>query len=152
AARGGEARQGQPGELTTSASRLARCIYGVLAQRRDISYGRAGRGKEKGSMAQEAVVMEPKTVMPQRQARRRVPEGETQSDPAVRYFLAGKEVDGASPVLGRELASENEALIESLKTGVGFYAVSEYRATPDMTGKAPLIRKEAVRRTVTSGK
>ncbi|MGH9351197.1 MAG: hypothetical protein ACRD2G_03405 [Terriglobia bacterium] len=109
-------------------------------------------------MVQEAVVMEPKTVMPQRQARRPLEKG-PEGEPTMRYFLAGKETDGASPVLGRELASENEALIESLKTGASFYAVSEFRATPDMTGKAPLIRKEAVRkaetrdqRQVTSGK
>ncbi|MGH9772305.1 MAG: hypothetical protein ACRD4Q_11510 [Candidatus Acidiferrales bacterium] len=105
-------------------------------------------------MAQEAVVMEPKApqVVTPHPARRRAPEGEAQSDGMVRYFLAGKEAGGASPVLGRELTNENEALIESLKTGMSFYAVSEYRAAPDMTGKAPLIRKEAVRKAVTSGK
>lgn len=99
-------------------------------------------------MGQEAVVLETKTpqVLPRRAARRRLPEGETASNPVVRYFLAGKGADGPIPALGREVANENEALIESLKAGVGFFAVSEFRATADLSGRAPLIRKEAVKK------
>lgn len=96
-------------------------------------------------MAQEAVVMEPKAQAAARPSRRTA-EKPSEVEAAVRYFLAASDANGKSPSLGRELASENEALIESLKMGVSFYAVSEYRAIPDMTGKAPLIRKEAVRR------
>lgn len=98
-------------------------------------------------MPQEAVVMEPKTsqVAAKRPARRPA-ERVCEDERVVRYFLAGSESDGRSLSLDRELASENEALIESLKMGVSFYAVTEYRAAPDVTGKAPLIRKEAVKR------
>jgi hypothetical protein len=99
-------------------------------------------------MAQEAVVMEPKAVAAQRAARRRV-EKPAEEEPVVRYFLAGKDLQGGSPSLARELANENEALIESLKTGLSFYAVSEYRAVPDVAGKAPLIRKKPVRKAET---
>jgi hypothetical protein len=99
-------------------------------------------------MAQEATMMEPKApqAVAQRPARRRPAPGETQPEPAVRFFLGGKDSNGGSPLLGKELASENEALIESLKTGASFYAITEYRALPDVSGKAPLIRKEAVKR------
>jgi hypothetical protein len=96
-------------------------------------------------MAQEAVVMEPKAqpVAAQRPARRRA-DKPAEDEPIVRYFLAGKESQGGSPSLARELANENEALIESLKTGLSFYAVSEYRAVPDVAGKSPLIRRKPV--------
>lgn len=98
-------------------------------------------------MAQEAVVMEPKAqAIAAARPSRRPAEKPSEAEAAVRYFLAGSESNDKSPSLGRELVSENEALIESLKMGVSFYAVSEYRAIPDMTGKAPLIRKEAVKR------
>jgi hypothetical protein len=99
-------------------------------------------------MAQEATTMEPKApqAVAQHPARRRPVPGEPQPEPAVRFFLGGKDSNGGSPLLGKELASENEAVIESLKTGASFYAVTEYRAVPDVTGKAPLIRKEAVRK------
>lgn len=103
-------------------------------------------------MPAEAAVVEPKGPQPvvQHPARRRPALAEPEDEVAVRYFLAGKATDGGPPTLGREMASENESLIESLKSGVNFYAVSEYRATPDLSGKSPLIRKEAVRKTVKS--
>lgn len=99
-------------------------------------------------MVQETVVMEAKTppVAVQRPARRRPAEQQTQLEPAVRFFLAGKESQGGTPSLGREVANENEALIDSLKTGVSFYAVTEYRSVPDLTGKIPTIRKESVKK------
>lgn len=97
-------------------------------------------------MAAEAMAVETKGPQPviQKPVRRRATPAESEGESALRFFLAAK--DGASPSLGREVANENEALIESLKTGVSFYAVTEYRAVPDVTGKAPLIRKEAVKR------
>lgn len=98
-------------------------------------------------MPQEAVVTDPKVppVAAQRLTRRR-PEKPAEEEPVFRYFLAGKDSQGGNPSLARELANENEALIESLKTGLSFYAVSEYRAVPDVAGKAPLIRKKAMTR------
>jgi hypothetical protein len=98
-------------------------------------------------MAQEAVVMEPKAapVATARPARKRA-EKLAEEEPVVRYFLAAKDSQGGSPSLAREHANENEALIESLKTGLSFYAVAEYRAVPDVAGKTPLIRKQPVKR------
>lgn len=99
-------------------------------------------------MTQEAVMMEPKNrpTAADHPPRRRTREGESLAEPAIRFFLAGKGAEGGSPLLGKEFSNENEALIESLKTGVSFYAVTEYRAIADLTGKAPRIQKEAVKR------
>jgi hypothetical protein len=105
-------------------------------------------------MVAEAMAMETKGPQPvtQKPARRRAATSGPESESALRFFLAAKDGNGGNPSLGREVANENEALIESLKTGVSFYAVTEYRAIPDVTGKAPLIRKEAVRKAVKSDK
>ncbi|HTV56643.1 MAG TPA: hypothetical protein VMI06_17230 [Terriglobia bacterium] len=105
-------------------------------------------------MATEAATVETRGPQPvaQKPARRRPAPADTQSEPPLRYFLAPKDGDGATPSLGREVSNENEALIESLKSGASYFAVSEYRAVPDMTGKAPKIRKEAMRKTETRDK
>lgn len=97
--------------------------------------------------AQEVAVAEPKPQAGSAARPARKPaEKSADGDPRLRYFLAGDERNGAAPSLGREVTSENEALIESIKTGMRFYVVSEYRAVADMTGKTPLIRKEAVKK------
>ena len=72
-----------------------------------------------------------------------VPTGST------RFFLAKVGANGASstiPALDRELATEGEAKIESLKTGLSYYSVVEWRATADFTGKNPQVRSEPVKR------
>ena len=61
---------------------------------------------------------------------------------AARFFLAKTEPDGNAPALDRELATEAEAMLESLKTGRSYYSVIEWRAVADCTGKAPQVRKE----------
>jgi hypothetical protein len=64
---------------------------------------------------------------------------------AVSRFFLGK-ADGKSPVLEREVGSENEAMIESLKTGQSYFVVSEWRALADLSGKSPQVGKELVKR------
>jgi hypothetical protein len=49
-------------------------------------------------------------------------------------------------VIDREVANEKEALLESLKTGQSYFAVSEWKAIADLSKEVPQIRKEAVRR------
>jgi hypothetical protein len=61
-----------------------------------------------------------------------------------RFFL-GK-ANGKTPLLEREITSEKEALLESLKTGESYFAVSEWRAIADLSKEVPQIRKEAVQR------
>ena len=50
------------------------------------------------------------------------------------------------PGLEREMSGEKEALLESLKTGQSYFAVSEWRAIADLSKEVPQIRKEAVKR------
>ncbi len=61
-----------------------------------------------------------------------------------RFFL-GK-ADAKTPVLEREFATENDALIEALKTGQTYFVVSEWKAVADLSKEVPQIRKDIVRR------
>jgi hypothetical protein len=63
-----------------------------------------------------------------------------------RFFLAKSGANGNAPSLDRELANEAEAMIESLKSGLNYYSVFEYRAVSDCSGKHPIVKKEPVRR------
>jgi hypothetical protein len=59
-----------------------------------------------------------------------------------RYFI-GK-ADGKAPSLERELASEKEAMVESLRSGQSYFAITEWRAVADISKDVPVIRKEIV--------
>ena len=49
------------------------------------------------------------------------------------------------PDLGQEMASEGEALIEAFKNGQPFYALTAWRAVPEVNGGgSPVIVKQAV--------
>jgi len=64
---------------------------------------------------------------------------------SVRFFLAKAEASGNTPALDRELATEAEAILESLKSGRSYYSVTEWRAVADCTGKSPQVKGEPVR-------
>ncbi len=66
--------------------------------------------------------------------------------PQARFFLAKPGANGVTPALERECTTEAEAIAEAFKTGVSYYAVSEYRALVDCSGKQPVLKKEAVKR------
>ena len=61
-----------------------------------------------------------------------------------RYFLAEANGNNGSLALGREVASEGEALVEALCLGVTYYEIQEYRVVPDFSGRKPQLGKEAV--------
>lgn len=63
-----------------------------------------------------------------------------------RFFLAKPGANDNAPTLDRELANEAEAMIESLKSGLNYYSVIEYRVVSDCSGKQPIVKKEAVRK------
>ena len=63
-----------------------------------------------------------------------------------RFFLAKPGANGNAPSPDRELANEAEAMIESLKSGLNYYSVLEYRVISDCSGKQPIVKKEAVRK------
>ena len=77
-------------------------------------------------------------------ARRKPDRRSTQVPASLRYFLAKDQSSSAAPQFGKELSNENEALIESVRSGLAYYAVSEWRAVPDLSGKTPQITKEPV--------
>ena len=62
-----------------------------------------------------------------------------------RYFLAKPNGSDDQPAFDREVANEGEALVEALRLGVSFYAVQEFRAVADFSGRKPQLDKEAVR-------
>ncbi len=72
--------------------------------------------------------------------------GEVTTALTPRFFLAKPGAIGSAPSLDRELANEAEAMIESLKSGLNYYSVVEYRAVSDCSGKQPIVKKEPVRR------
>ena len=65
---------------------------------------------------------------------------------ATRFFLAKAGAIGNTPAFDRELATEGEAKVEALKSGLNYYSVVEWRATADFAGKNPQVRSEAVKR------
>ena len=64
----------------------------------------------------------------------------------VRFFLAKPGSHGTSPALDREVATENEALVEAFKLGVSYYSIQEWRAVTDLAGKKPQLTGELVSR------
>ncbi len=64
---------------------------------------------------------------------------------APRFFL-GSVASGGRPALENEYATENEALIESLRTGQSFFVVTEWKAIADLSKSIPRIGREAIRR------
>jgi hypothetical protein len=80
-------------------------------------------------------------------AAKRKPDRHPSQGPAsLRYFLAKDQSSSPAPQFGKELANENEALIESVRSGLAYYVVSEWRAVPDLSGRTPQIIKQAVAR------
>ena len=77
-----------------------------------------------------------------RKNKRRFAQGSGGSTP-VRFFLSKADSNGV-PNLDRELESEPEAIVESLKTGKSYFVISEWRGLADVSKKIPLIRKESV--------
>jgi hypothetical protein len=67
-------------------------------------------------------------------------EGEVQ-----RFFLAKAGGSGSVPDLGKEVPGEPEAIVESLKTGLNYFVVSEWRGVADFSGKNPQLMREAAR-------
>ena len=64
----------------------------------------------------------------------------------LRFFLAKHGAADGIPNLEREFATEPEAMVESLKTGLSYYVVSEWRGVADFSGKKPQLSREPVTR------
>ena len=99
-------------------------------------------------MATNAVesVADGKDSQPVRAARGRKPRsGVSNETEGQRFFLAKAGGNNRLPELGKEFATEPEAIVESLKTGLSYFSVAEWRGIADFSGKKPLLEREAVR-------
>ena len=63
---------------------------------------------------------------------------------AARFFLIKTAGSGAVE-LGKEIASENEAMVESFRAGGSYAVITEWKAAVDLSTGAPIIKKEAVK-------
>jgi hypothetical protein len=68
-----------------------------------------------------------------------------------RFFLAKAASSNSVPELGKEFATEPEAIVESLKTNLTYFTVSEWRGVADFSGKKPELKREAVLKTHNTG-
>ena len=62
-----------------------------------------------------------------------------------RFFLAKAGGTHGVPEFSKEFAGEPEAMVESLKTGLSYFVVSEWRGVADFSGRKPQLRRESVR-------
>lgn len=101
-----------------------------------------------GGITAEVAPQEKKNVLAgngsSRSPRRSRNGSEEENRSGARFFLGRAASNGGNPVLEREVASENEALVESFKLGVPYYSLQEWRAVSDLTGKNPQLRRELV--------
>jgi len=111
------------------------------------SLARASRQEGGLSMATGSAVEEAKGPQPVARSPRRRSAPQDQSPVgSVRFFLAKAGANGTIPSFDREIATEGEAKIESLKSGLNYYSLIEWHATADFTGKSPQVRSEPVKR------
>jgi hypothetical protein len=76
---------------------------------------------------------------------RKLRTGQSGTGEAQRFFLAKPGGSGVVPELGKEVPGEAEAMVESLKTGMSYFVVSEWRGVADFSGKKPQLMREASR-------
>src|SRR5262245_21293761 len=100
--------------------------------------------ERKAQMSALTEVVTPKAEPGKGTAARRKPARVPEVSPRPRYFLAKDSSSGSVPQFGKELANENEALIESVRSALTYFTVSEWKAVPDLSGRTPQIVKEPV--------
>lgn len=71
--------------------------------------------------------------------------GQANETEGQRFFLAKQGGTSGLPELGKELSGEAEAMVESLKTGLSYFVVSEWRGVADLSGRKPQLGRDAVR-------
>ena len=67
-----------------------------------------------------------------------------QEEAGARYFLPKLGSSVRAPELGKEMASEGEALIEALKSGHPFFILKAFQAVAEQNGGYPVITKQPV--------
>jgi hypothetical protein len=82
---------------------------------------------------------------------RKVRAGQAGGVEVQRFFLAKTGGNNGVPEFSKEVPGEPEAMVESLKTGLSYFVVSEWRGVADFSGKKPQLGREAVRSTPRAG-
>jgi hypothetical protein len=79
--------------------------------------------------------------------RRRSHEESPKATGEERFFLPGPNRNGDVPALGRECASEAEAIIAAFRESLNFYRISEFQTRADVGPSGePVLRKETLKR------
>jgi hypothetical protein len=95
------------------------------------------------------VVADSKTTLSRGTATRRRRDRQDNSKPSgeERFFLASESRQGEVPALGRECASEAEAIIDAFRERVNFYRVSEFQTRADVGPSGePILRKDGLKK------
>ena len=71
--------------------------------------------------------------------------GTTAAESSMPRFFLLKTSGNGTVELGQEVASENEAMVESFRVGGSFAVITEWRAEVDLATGVPVIKKEAVK-------
>jgi hypothetical protein len=71
--------------------------------------------------------------------------GPRAAEPSTARFFLIKTSGNGTVELGQEVASENEAMVESFRVGGSFAVVTEWKAQVDLATGVPVIKKEAVK-------
>lgn len=74
---------------------------------------------------------------------RKIRTGQASATEAQRFFLAKPGSNNSVPEFSKEFSAEAEAMVESLKTGLSYFVVSEWRGIADLSGRKPLLGREA---------
>jgi len=82
---------------------------------------------------------------------RKVRAGLTGGVEVQRFFLAKTGGNNSVLEFSKEVPGEPEAMVESLKTGLSYFVVSEWRGVADFSGRKPQLGREAVRNTPKPG-
>ena len=76
---------------------------------------------------------------------RKMRNGQSNGAEVRRFFLAKPGGSHGVPEFSKEVPGEPEAMVESLKTGLSYFVLSEWRGVADFSGKKPQLGREAVR-------
>ena len=75
---------------------------------------------------------------------RKIRAGQASGPDGQRFFLAKAGGNNGVPEFSKEFPGEPEAMVESLKSGLSYFVVSEWRGIADFSGRKPQLGREAV--------
>ena len=90
-------------------------------------------------------IAEPKGPAGKKGSDSRRKRGTRATEPSTARFFLLKTSGNGTVELGQEVASENEAMVESFRVGGSFAVVTEWTAEVDLATGVPVIKKEAVK-------